>query len=224
MVNGEDGKKYIIGLYPQAASKIDKIHYSCDNFKTHINKEDWDPKSPKFIYIGSLSERKGIYNFLEHLYRYSMQSDRSFVISIIGEEADFKHADLKKFATEKIKISFYGFRQSLEIEEILSHQDVCVVPSIADSWSLVVNESLSLGVPVLGSNRSQAVSELINQNNGWIFDPYSYESLERCLNNIVNISDREMGQLKTNCQLSVKMIDNSEIYKSYLSMFKRTVK
>ena len=55
-------------------------------------------------------------------------------------------------------------------------------PTLSDTWGLVVNEAMAMGLPVLGSVKSQAVTELIEDGvSGWWFDPTSPQDLERAV-------------------------------------------
>jgi glycosyltransferase involved in cell wall biosynthesis len=69
-----------------------------------------------------------------------------------------------------------------DLPEVYQRADVFVLPTLADTWALVVNEAMAVGLPILGSVQSQAVEEMVVDGiNGWKFrgdDPEdSYRAL-----------------------------------------------
>ena len=46
-----------------------------------------------------------------------------------------------------------------------------LLPSLSETWGLGMNEALSCGIPVAVSKYCGGAIDLINQKNGFIFDP-----------------------------------------------------
>ncbi len=71
-----------------------------------------------------------------------------------------------------VKLEFLGVFQYDDLPEIYGSAEVFVLPTLADTWAVVVNEALLAGLPVLGSIYAQAVEELIQEGGtGWNFRP-----------------------------------------------------
>uniref|UniRef100_UPI0018F874B6 glycosyltransferase n=1 Tax=Cronobacter malonaticus TaxID=413503 RepID=UPI0018F874B6 len=49
-------------------------------------------------------------------------------------------------------------------------RDCFILPSLSEPWGLVVEEALTLGLPVIVSNHVGCDSDLINDKNGIVFD------------------------------------------------------
>ena len=87
----------------------------------------------------------------------------------------------------QVTVRFFGNVQYLDLPTYFSACDATVLPCLADTWGLVVNESLAAGVPVLGSLYSQAVQELVEDGcNGWTFYPDDESRICSILNNGVH--------------------------------------
>ena len=71
-----------------------------------------------------------------------------------------------------------------------------VFPTLADTWGLVVNEAMAMGLPVLGSIKSQAVTELIEDGvNGWWFDPTSPRDMDRAVDRALQASGETLARM-----------------------------
>jgi glycosyltransferase involved in cell wall biosynthesis len=69
---------------------------------------------------------------------------------------------------------------------MFSEVDVAIVPSVIESYSRVVRESLSAGVPVLASAVGGIPEIIEHMRNGILFDPYDEHDLTRQLQNVVD--------------------------------------
>lgn len=49
--------------------------------------------------------------------------------------------------------------------------DAFVMPTLEDNWSLVVPEAMACGLPILCSKYNGCWPELVQERNGWVFDP-----------------------------------------------------
>ena len=49
--------------------------------------------------------------------------------------------------------------------------DAFVIPTLEDNWSLVVPEAMACGLPILCSKYNGCWPELVQERNGWVFDP-----------------------------------------------------
>ena len=79
---------------------------------------------------------------------------------------------LESMETDSLSLRFLGHVSYEQLPEIYASADLLVLPTLSDEWGLVVNEALGVGVPVLGSLYSQAVSDLVEDGmNGWTFYP-----------------------------------------------------
>lgn len=138
-----------------------------------INKPRYEPISrnyrKRFLFIGRLSKEKNV-NFLVDIFN----NLNDYTLTIIGT------GPLEKELRNKAKsnISFLGQINNNVLKEHFFNNDILILPSIKETWGLVVEEALFFGMPVIVSS-SCGVCELIkNGVNGFIIE-----------NNILNIKE-----------------------------------
>lgn len=75
-------------------------------------------------------------------------------------------------------VRFAGFRQVDELPIFYGLANCLIIPSLGDTWSLVVNEAMAAGLPVLVSRACGCALDLVQEgDNGYTFDPYDVESM-----------------------------------------------
>lgn len=105
-------------------------------------------------------------------------------------------------------VYFYGFQQIDMNPVFYALADAFILPSLKEEWGLVVNEAMACGLPVVVSRYAGCVEDLLEKqspiermesakpilegidpaillpclrSNGLVFDPYSTEELQTCL-------------------------------------------
>jgi glycosyltransferase involved in cell wall biosynthesis len=87
-----------------------------------------------------------------------------------------------------------GFRQQSRLVHSYGLASAFVLPSLSDTWGLVVNEAITTGLPVLVSSACGCAVDLVEQGvSGWVFDPADAEGLARLMRRLEGqpASDRE---------------------------------
>ena len=77
------------------------------------------------------------------------------------------------------------------------HARAFILPSTFEPWGLAVNEAMASGLPVLVSSTCGSAPDLVDDDNGWAFDPESENELVGILNIIGDLPVewlREMGE------------------------------
>ena len=66
-----------------------------------------------------------------------------------------------------------GFQQYERLPAYYGLAEALVLPSVSETWGLVVNEAMAAGLPVLVSHRCGCARDLVWEGrNGFCFDPY----------------------------------------------------
>ncbi len=139
-----------------------------------INKPSFKLENKKyekrFLFIGRLSSEKNI----KELVKIFNSLPECFLTVIgIGELIQ----EFQK--NSNANINFVGMVQNSKLKDYFLKNDIFILPSVSETWGLVVEEALYFGLPVLVSEKC-GVSELVKDGiNGYIIDA----------NNITNLNE-----------------------------------
>jgi glycosyltransferase involved in cell wall biosynthesis len=172
LVNGESGARYI-GRFGVPQDRIFRINQPVDagQFAAAARRRPAD-SLVRLLYVGTLSERKGLVGFACHLADWARRHPaRELEICWVGD-GDQRAALAAIALPPNLSQQFRGNLPYAELPGCYADADMLVFPSLLDEWGLVVNEAMAAGLPVLGSIYSQAVEELVAEGHtGWVFDP-----------------------------------------------------
>ncbi len=154
---------------------------------TPIEKEKYIVKEKYLLYFGRISEEKGISTLIK-----AMRAFPDIHLKIVGTGPLLQ--ELNKDKAENI--SFLGFKEGLELKNLISKAAFVVVPS---EWyennPLTIIESMTLGTPVIGSDIG-GIPELINRNiTGYLFSPGSINELTEAIKCAINLNTAEYQQM-----------------------------
>jgi glycosyltransferase involved in cell wall biosynthesis len=136
-----------------------------------------------FLYVGRFAAEKNLFRLLEafKLYRGS-SGDRPWDLVLVGSGPDRQAIDEYIRRNDVPGVVFSGFRQIGELPAFYALAGCLVLPSLSETWGLVVNEAMAAGLPVLVSERCGCVPELVHPGlNGYVFDPLDVEELARLM-------------------------------------------
>ena len=191
---------------------LQDLNYNGDIIKTkgvgiinYISKsQPLESYKNKFLYIGRLSEVKNLAFLIKVFNKLPEHS-----LTIIGEGPD----KIKLESMSEPNINFVGSVKNKELSQYFSQNNFLILPSLSETWGLVVEESLYNGMPVIISNNCGSVDLVKNEFNGYVFDPDSAFDLE---NIILGIENNIYQKLKVN--IAENYIESKDIYQvgSYL--------
>jgi glycosyltransferase involved in cell wall biosynthesis len=182
MVNGESGARYI-ARFGVPEDRIFRVNQPVDArlFAAPPRRRPAESFS-RLLYVGSLSERKGLAGFLRLLAGWARSNPgHRLEICWVGD-GDQRETLANMALPSNLAQEFHGNVPYAELPAYYADADALIFPSLLDEWGLVVNEAMAAGLPVLGSIYSQAVEELVRDGEtGWVFDPLAAESVLRAL-------------------------------------------
>lgn len=147
-----------------------------------------------FIFVGRLIPPKNLPFLLEAFAKISAETP-DWGLVLLGEGQ--QKADLQQMSQSIKNIRFEKGVAWYEVAQYLALADVLVLPSQSEPWGLVVNEAMICGLPVLVSEPSGCVDDLVkNGVNGYTFNPYQKEDLIEKIRSFVNNPQRlpQMGE------------------------------
>lgn len=177
-------------------SVVDNNHfrYIFENFHT-------EEKIPIILCVARFSPEKNlemlIYAFLESTIK------DSYKLRITG--GGYLKDQLKKAAGNYSNIELMDWVGYEKLPALYHQAKWFVLPGIFEPWGLVVNEAMAAGLPVIVSQQSGCVPELVSRANGFIFDAKNKQELISIFNNIETIQEKELMKMK---QVSMEIINN----------------
>lgn len=93
-------------------------------------------------------------------------------------------------------VTFAGFQQVEALGAYYGHAGAFVLPSVKDTWGLVVNEAMASGLPVLVSTGAGCAHDLVRDGaNGFTFAPADAARLAELLARVAAMPDTERARM-----------------------------
>jgi glycosyltransferase involved in cell wall biosynthesis len=159
-------------------------------------------KQPIFLFVGSITPRKGLHLLLQACAILQQQGCDKYTLAIIGDGTQRK--ELEDFCQEKglsDRVRWIGKVDYSKLGAYFSESDVFVLPTLEDTWGMVVLEAMVLGKAVLSSKWAGASELVIEGENGYCFDPYDPEKLSQLMRLFIDNPDLAVAMGKKSKQL-----------------------
>ncbi|MCD7836634.1 MAG: glycosyltransferase family 4 protein [Lachnospiraceae bacterium] len=149
-------------------------------------KKDFLPENYQFIYVGRVSEEKGVELFCQAI-EQAKETVQEIEGIVIGD-GDKRDELEKKFKS----VEFVGWKTTEQVQEYMSSARALVFPSKwYETFGLTVAEALSAGLPCIVSSVTVAAENILDGQNGLIFKPDDLNKLTEC---IVSVCDDEIWE------------------------------
>jgi glycosyltransferase involved in cell wall biosynthesis len=149
-------------------------------------------KRPVFLYIGSISPRKGWRYLIAATQVLVRRGWREFSVVFVGageqaEELQKAIADLQlgDIVKQIGAVEYHNLGSYYRIT------DVFVSPTRADTWGVAVLEAMAFGKPVLCSKYAGSRQMVTHGENGFVFDPFKENELANYMERF--IADRTLA-------------------------------
>lgn len=132
---------------------------------------------PIFLFVGSITPRKGLHLLLKACALLKQKGDR-FTLNIVGGGSQQQELELFCRQHELTEcVQWIGQVDYKVLGHYFHQADVFVLPTLEDTWGMVILEAMAVGKAMLCSKFAGA-SELIEDGeNGYRFDPNEPEKL-----------------------------------------------
>ena len=135
-----------------------------------------------FLFVGRLIKEK---NLLWLIDRFNNHQELNLTIIGFGPLEEELHKAIKGS-----NIKMIGAVDNQKLPEFYQKADVFILPSISETWGLVVEEALNNGTPVIASDMVGAADDLLlDGKNGSIFESNNVDSFENCIKEMCDISN-----------------------------------
>ena len=145
------------------------------------------------LYVGQFIERKNVEMLIKAM---SLLKVPDVTLILLGY-GPRKKIYLQLAKKMDVDIRVINHVELENIPNIYSLSDVLVLPSREEVWGLVVNEAMAVGLPVIVSNKSGCINDLIFEGkNGFSFHHDNEKELAEKINLILTNSDlkKRMGR------------------------------
>lgn len=201
-------KAYVSGVSQQKLAENLKCRAKIIKTKgvgvfNYVKQPEYIPreKVKNFLFVGRLVEVKNL-DFLIKV--FNDLKEYTLYIAGFGKLESY----LKSIADDNIV--FLGAIDNTKLTEIYQKNDVFILPSISESWGLVVEEALNNGMPVLVSDRVGCASEIVNETNGLIFKSNSESDLKDKIRQISQVD--YYNQLRQNIsRMNFEKIEQEQV-------------
>ena len=202
-----------LGIFPYMQQKSVVIHNLIDvtevkkkslEMKLPQDKKLFDTDLPILVTVANIRPEKQHINCVEAMH---ILKDRGikFKWFNIGTKSD---KDILK--TIEKKVTKYGLEDHFILLDyranpysIINDADAVAVCSFVESWSLVITEALSLGVPIIATPTSGANEQLTDGKNGVISSGFSAEDIANAIERFINIRNKLCASLLYDFSLGV---------------------
>jgi len=162
--------KKTLEAYPGKLAQVHVIPYGFPPVYKNRTYASAHNRKIKILFVGGLSQRKGIANvieaadYLKDVVELTIVGRKATEGCIPLEEGLKRHTWIPSLPHDKIL-------------EIMREQDILVFPSLFEGYGLVITEAMSQGTPVITTDRTCAPDIMIDNETGWLVDAGDTESL-----------------------------------------------
>jgi glycosyltransferase involved in cell wall biosynthesis len=172
-----------------------------------INKPSFKKKNKKyeknFLFLGRLIDEKNL-RFLINIFN----DLPDYNLTIIGNG----YLKNKLEATSNKNIKFCGHIENSLLSKLFNDQNFLILPSISETWGLVVEEALYFNTPVIISKNCGASELILDGSNGLVIDPYDIKSTKKIIKNISKSKYEEYLNYINKNPLAIKDIKQVNCY------------
>lgn len=136
----------------------------------------------KLLYLGSLNQQKGIFDFIEYLKSNKYFKDKKIILSIggIGDIASLQ----KSLENTDHQIEYLGWLDDIRKDKALNECDIFILPSYIEGLPVSILEALAYSKPIIATNVGGITSIVKSGINGWIFNPGNFQQLDEVFDEI----------------------------------------
>ena len=169
-----------------------------------------------FVANGVNSLYKGMDVLINALQRLSFDKRNNITLMICGDVEDKSVFE----SLDGYRIMYTGYiGDNAMMADVYNAADVFVAPSRAETFSLVVVESMACGTPVIGSSAG-GIPELISQDTGWIFESGNSVQLADTIQNVLcEPSHDSLEQMRECCRKRAQAYDIQVFLEKYRKLY-----
>lgn len=186
--------KSTLSYYPGALNNIHVIPYGFPTVSQAKNYDYSKSRKLKVLFVGGLSQRKGI----SYLFEACQNFKQSIELTVVGNTTG---VDCPALDQALLNCNWIPSLPHSEILKLMKSMDVLVFPSLFEGFGLVITEAMSQGTPVITTDRTIGPDIITHNKNGWIVEAGSSDAIKDCLQTIIDQPDL-LNEVGNNAYLS----------------------
>lgn len=182
----------------QVVYNFSSMKYRQDEIDNHLNSP---AKHTQFLFVGSIDERKGIFDALACL----TDVEEEFTIHVCGGfGGDANRERFDAYAKQLgNKLIYHGYVDGEEKRQLFLNADVLLLPSYGEGLPIVIIEAFSAGCGVITTNVG-AIPEIVTDKNGYVISPGDRKALQDAITAYVGMDADKLAEQKKNNYLRSK--------------------
>lgn len=176
-------KQSILEDFPyKLRANIEVIPYGFPEVNKNRKYIPVDNRKLKFLYVGRLSQSKGISYLFDSISSFTNDIE----LTIVGS------GDINACKTLQENIHKYRYIPYLthdKVLDLMAESDVFIFPSLFEGFGMVITEAMSQGTPVITTTRTCGADFIEDGVNGWLVEAGNLEQLKLKIKNVIENKD-----------------------------------
>jgi len=146
----------------------------------------------------------------------------NYRLVIIGDGPEFVNLNELTLHMGLKTIVFLGAVNNSDIPTYFYNSAAFVLPSLSESWGLVVNEAMASGLPILISNKINASNTLLKEGiNGFGFEPSNVKNIAEKIISFIDLNIEEKRKMSENSSKIINSMNYENMGEELVSMLTR---
>ena len=188
------------------------IYSGVPNDKSVLQKDKFNGKKNKFLYVGKLIKRKNLDLLIKALSNFDVDTWELNVIGAGPFEKEYKNL-VKKLSLEK-NVNFLGTFNKKKVFEYMSESDIFCMPSVKETLGLVYLEAMMNGCITIGTINEGIDGIIVDGKNGFLVSP-SVESIISIISRIYAMDDKSKKAIIENAINTGLYYNEDDMSKKY---------
>ncbi|PTX61492.1 glycosyltransferase involved in cell wall biosynthesis [Kordia periserrulae] len=196
------------------------------DFQPDISKQ----KEGIVLYFGTLIRKKGILE-LAHIFNELIQKNSHCQLILVGNDA--KDATTQRatwelfqeilFAEAKEKVTYLGVVDYNRMKELINEANVCVFPSLAESFGMVTIEAMAMQKPIVNTNYPWATEIVDDGETGFLVDPKSHKEFAEKINLLLTDVELASEMAKKAREVALERFDIANIANQNIQVYQSLI-
>lgn len=167
-----------------------------------------------FLYVGKFEHIKNIKHLIQSFKKIENANINLILVGTGPLEGEFVNE-----AKEDNRILLLGFQNQQVMPKVYRLADILVLPSLSETWGLVVNEAFASGIPAIVSDQvGCSIDLVIPGKTGWIFSTRTEENLDHYLMIAIEVGKTGLVEMGKNAYRHIQTWNYDNIIQAILKI------